>query len=282
MQRLRCIVLIVRHIWKSAAALECIDRDRGRAVEDRGRLALREEAAQAAVRERDEFLSIASHELRTPIAALQLTLQALERRLGGDESATLRHDGTARAVEGSLRQVARLTRLVEQLLDLSRIKAGRLKLEPERVNLVEVVRQAVEPLQGVLAQAGCSLSLRVEREILGRWDALRIEQVVTNLVSNALKYGANAPVELSAQRRGDTAVIAVRDHGIGIAPENAARIFERFERAVSSRDYAGVGIGLFIARQIVEAHGGSIRVESALGVGSTFVVELPIEHVWAR
>ncbi|WP_437869626.1 sensor histidine kinase [Sorangium sp. So ce363] len=273
-----CIVLIVRHIWKSAAALECIDRDRGRAVEDRGRLALREEAAQAAVRERDEFLSIASHELRTPIAALQLTLQALERRLGGDEPATLRHDPTARAVEGSLRQVARLTRLVDQLLDLSRIKAGRLELEPERVNLVEVVRQAVEPLRGVLMQAGCSLRLHVEREILGCWDALRIEQVVTNLVSNALKYGANAPVELSAQRRGDTAVIAVRDHGIGIAPENTARIFERFERAVSSRDYAGVGIGLFIARQIVEAHGGSIRVESALGMGSTFVVELPIEH----
>jgi signal transduction histidine kinase len=142
-----------------------------------------------------------------------------------------------------------------------------------------VVRQAVEPLRVVLAQAGCSLSLRVEREILGRWDALRIEQVVTNLVANALKYGANAPVEISVQRRGDTAVIAVRDHGIGIAPENTARIFERFERAVSSRDYAGVGIGLFVARQIVEAHGGSIRVESALAMGSTFVVELPIEHV---
>ena len=106
-------------------------------------------------------------------------------------------------MEGSLRQVARLTRLVEQLLNLCRAsRRERLKLEPERVNLVEVVRQAVEPLQGVLAQAGCSLSLRVEREILGRWDALRIEQVVTNLVSNALKYGANAPVELSAQRRG--------------------------------------------------------------------------------
>lgn len=274
-----CVVLIVRHIWKSAAALECIDRARGRAVEDRGRLALREEAAQAAVRERDEFLSIASHELRTPIAALQLTLQALQRKPGGGEPATLQNDRTARAVEGSLRQVARLTRLVDQLLDLSRIKAGRLELEPERVNLAEVVRQAVEPLQAVLAQAGCSLSLRGEREILGRWDALRIEQVVTNLVSNALKYGANAPVEISVQRRGDAAVIAVRDHGIGIAPENTARIFERFERAVSSRDYAGVGIGLFVARQIVEAHGGSIRVESALGTGSTFFVELPIEHV---
>lgn len=273
------IVFIVRHIWQSAAALECVDRDRGRAVEDRGRLALREEAARAAVRERDEFLSIASHELRTPIAALQLTLQALQRKLGGGESAALLHERTVRAVDGSLLQVARLTRLVDQLLDLSRIKAGRLALEPERVNLVEVVRQAVEPLRVVLEQAGCSLSLRVEREILGRWDALRIEQVVTNLVSNALKYGANAPVEISVQRRRDMAVIAVRDQGIGIAPENRARIFERFERAVSSRDYAGMGIGLFVARQIVEAHGGSIRVESALGMGSTFVVELPIKRV---
>jgi len=175
----------------------------------------------------------------------------------------------------SERQVERLTALINSLLDISRITAGRLDLDLEPVDFAAVVRDAAARFREDLARAGCSLEIQTDGPCVGEWDKVRLEQVVTNLLSNAAKYGSSRPVEVTVSGDGPTAVLSIRDHGIGIPPEHRSRIFERFERAVSDRHYGGLGLGLWIVRQIVEALGGSIRVESETGEGSTFTVLLP-------
>jgi signal transduction histidine kinase len=160
---------------------------------------------------------------------------------------------------------------------VSRIRAGRLALKHETVDFAALLQEVVNRAEADAAGAGCQLVLRAESPVIGRWDRLRLEQVVTNLLSNALKYGAAHPVELSVFQDGSNARLTVRDHGIGIAPEHQARIFQRFERAVSERHYGGFGLGLWIVRQIVESLGGDIRVESLPGQGATFTVSLPVE-----
>jgi PAS domain S-box-containing protein len=230
--------------------------------------------AREAVRARDEFLSIASHELKTPLTTLQLQIQGLARKLksSGEEPAL---QGLAARVATSERQIERLTALINNLLDISRITAGRLDLDLEPVDLAAVAREAAARLREDLARAGCVLELRAEGECLGQWDRLRLEQVVTNLLSNAAKYGAGRPIEIEVDGGEATARFSIRDHGIGIPAEHQARIFDRFERAVSDRHYGGLGLGLWIVRQIVDAFGGTIRVESKAGAGSTFTVLLP-------
>jgi PAS domain S-box-containing protein len=230
--------------------------------------------AREAVRARDEFLSIASHELKTPLTTLQLQIQGLARKLKSSvEEPALQ--GLAARVATSERQVERLTALINNLLDISRITAGRLDLDLEPVDLAAVAREAAARFREDLARAGCVLELRAEGECVGQWDRLRLEQVVTNLLSNATKYGAGRPIEIEVDGGEATARFSIRDHGIGIPAEHQARIFERFERAVSDRHYGGLGLGLWIVRQIVDAFGGTIRVESRAGAGSTFTVLLP-------
>jgi signal transduction histidine kinase len=230
--------------------------------------------AQEAVRARDEFLSIASHELKTPLTTLQLQIQGLARKLksSGDQPAL---QGLVARVATSERQVERLTALINNLLDISRITAGRLDLDLEPVDLAAVAREAAARFREDLARAGCVLELRADGECVGQWDRLRLEQVVTNLLSNAAKYGAGRPIEIEVDGGDATARFSIRDHGIGIPAEHQARIFERFERAVSDRHYGGLGLGLWIVRQIVDAFGGTIQVESQAGAGSTFTVLLP-------
>jgi signal transduction histidine kinase len=230
--------------------------------------------AREAVRARDEFLSIASHELKTPLTTLQLQIQGLARKLKSfpEEPA---FQGLAARVGTSERQVDRLTALINNLLDISRITAGRLDLDLEPVDLAAVVREAAARFRDDLARAGCVLELRADGECRGEWDRLRLEQVVMNLLSNAAKYGAGRPIEISVDGGETTARFFIRDHGIGIPAEHQARIFERFERAVSDRHYGGLGLGLWIVRQIVDAFGGTIEVESKAGEGSTFTVLLP-------
>ena len=230
--------------------------------------------AREAVRARDEFLSIASHELKTPLTTLQLQVQGLARKLKSSvEKPALQ--GLAARVATSERQVERLTALINNLLDISRITAGRLDLDLEPVDLAAVAKEAAARFGEDLARAGCVLELRAEGECVGQWDRLRLEQVVTNLLSNAAKYGAGRPIEIEVDGGEATARFSIRDHGIGIPAEHQARIFERFERAVSDRHYGGLGLGLWIVRQIVDALGGTIRVESRAGAGSTFTVLLP-------
>ncbi len=231
--------------------------------------------ARDAVRVRDDFLSIAGHELKTPLAAIQLHLQGLLRLAA--RGALPDGKRLTDRLEKAVSQGDRLEQLVGELLDVSRITAGRLKLDRERCDLGAVAREVVERFADELALAGCALALSCDGEVVGCWDRLRLDQVVTNLLSNAIKYGRGKPIDLEVARDGERARLTVRDRGIGIDPGHHARIFGRFERAVSERHYGGFGLGLWIVRQIVENHGGSIALESAPGQGARFTVELPLE-----
>jgi PAS domain S-box-containing protein len=245
--------------------------ERVEAEHERVRLARAEEATRA----RDQFLAIASHELRTPITALGLQAEAL-LRLGRRNPEAPIAAFTPR-LETLKRQGSRLTHLVQALLDVTQLTAGRLALHRQPVDLAAVVREAMERWRDVLARAGCALDLRVGASLPGRWDRMRLEQVIDNLVANAVKFGAGRPVEVSAGTDGEHVRLEVRDHGIGISPEDQRRIFERFERAVPHTHYGGFGLGLWIVRNIVQAHGGVIRVSSEPGQGSRFEVTLPAQ-----
>jgi signal transduction histidine kinase len=227
--------------------------------------------AREAIRTRDEFMSIASHELRTPLNVMLLQTDGLLRQAKKEQDHRL-----APPLERIKRQVNRLGALVESLLDVSRITAGRLALELADVELGGVVAEVVARLRDDAARSGATIEVVSNGEIVGRWDRLRIDQIVTNLLSNAIKYGGGKPIEVESGITGDRAWLEVTDHGIGISSENQARIFERFERAVSSKHYGGFGLGLWIVRQIVQAHGGDISIKSRVGEGSSFLAELPL------
>jgi len=227
-----------------------------------------------AIRARDEFLSVASHELRTPLSALQLQIQTLQatRRL---PRAVLSPEQMQPKLEMAQRQVARLTRLVGELMDVSRITAGRLRLQCEDIDLAAVVRDVVDRLGEEARRSNSSVTVHTAAPVVGMWDRIRLEQVVTNLLTNAIKFGEGKPIDIVVEERGPLGRLVVVDHGIGIAVEDVERIFQRYEQAISSRAFGGLGLGLYIARQIIDAHGGSIWVESQPGAGSTFTVDLP-------
>ncbi|WP_437994781.1 AAA family ATPase [Sorangium sp. So ce185] len=230
-------------------------------------------AAQEAVRVRDEFLTVATHELNTPMTSLTLTLEAMDRALRSGGPWDPRAMG--RQVDRALRQAKRLTRLHNELLDVSRSQVDRLSLHVAEVDLVAVVRDVLARLTLELSRAGCSVSLRDCGRIVGRWDRARVEQIVTSLLTNAMKFGAGKPVEIVVSEEAGTARLSVKDQGIGVDPARQEQIFERFGRAVSDRHYGGLGLGLYMSRRIADAHGGSIRVRSAPGAGATFLLELP-------
>jgi signal transduction histidine kinase len=230
--------------------------------------------AHEAVAVRDEFMAVAAHELRTPLATLTLRLQGLMgllRREGGD----------GRVVEklGIVsRQVTRLTELVESVLEVGRADTGRLELRRERVDLSGLVEEVVVRFMGEAARSGSELRLKgVERGVTGWLDPARVEQALIGLLVNAVKFGAGHPVEVELRQLDGRARLTVTDRGIGIPPEARERIFGRFERAVSKDQYGGLGLGLFLTRQIAEAHGGTVRVGSEAGTGATFELELPVE-----
>jgi PAS domain S-box-containing protein len=237
--------------------------------------------AQAAVAARDEFLSIASHELRTPLTALRLALENMRRVASREAIEQLPRTYVERVLTTAERQGQRLEKLVTGLLDVSRIHMGRLDLDMEEVELGASVREALGAVEDEAAQAGSEIQVHGD-PVRGFWDRLRISQVVTNLLANAVKYGGGKNVEVEYGPRGeDAAFLVVRDHGIGIDPSDQPQIFERFERAVSSRNYGGLGLGLYIVKRIVEAHGGAISVESKAGEGATFRVDLPLRPALA-
>jgi two-component system, LuxR family, sensor kinase FixL len=254
-----------------AAVRDASERKR---IEERARLYRK---AQAEVRERDEFLSIASHELRTPVTALQLQLQLLQRAAQRSiEQLPPMLDDKIEALE---RQTRRISILVNALLDVSRMRLGRLELRYELLDLVDLCRETVNHLRDELERSGSALEVDLRGPAIGRFDRMRIEQVLTNLLVNAAKFGEGKPITVRVDANPIHARITVVDRGIGIPREEQERVFHRFERAVPSEHFGGLGLGLYIAHQIVAAHGGEIRVESEPGVGSTFTVVVPRQPV---
>jgi signal transduction histidine kinase len=232
-------------------------------------------SAEDAVRARDEFLAVASHELKTPLTPLWVSIQTLQRLASRGQLAKLPEQRLGDALRGADGQIRRLVGLVDDLLDISRITSRRLKLKLEPVPLAATVREVVERHRSELAQSGCAVAWGAMDEAIGRWDRIRIEQVLTNLLTNAMKY-APGPIDIAIASDGAVARLSVRDHGAGIAQEDQDRIFLPFERAVSYLNATGFGLGLYIVRQIVDAHGGAVRLTSAPGAGTTFVIELPL------
>jgi len=241
--------------------------ERKRDEQERQRLL---EATQQALASREEFLWVASHELRTPITIVSLQLHQLRRSIDRGDSA----DRLTASAEAALAHVERLSALVQRLLDASQLDGG-LRLDYADVELSELVGQAIERVRSQTDAVGIAISSAVP-VTHGRWDAVRLEQVLINLLSNALKYGRRQPIDVAARVDGDVVHVEVRDRGIGLAASEIERIFRKFERAVPAAHYGGLGLGLFISRQIVEAHRGWIEVESAPGRGSTFRVTVPL------
>jgi signal transduction histidine kinase len=230
--------------------------------------------AQEALHARDDFLTSAAHEFRTPLTTLRLHVQSIAR--SAHRSVEV---GDAARLATKLdvvdAQVERMSALVDRLLDVSVLAARRLPLVLEQLDLAALAREVAVGFDSELQQAGCRLTLDLQGPSLGTWDRARLDQLLTNLLSNALKYGRGKPVEISVGGTDRMARLVVRDHGIGIEQHDHARIFGRFERGVSSSNFAGFGVGLWIARTVVEALGGTIEVESKVGHGATFTVLLP-------
>ena len=237
----------------------------------------------SAIKARDEFLSIASHELKTPLTSLMMQVQLRQRALTTGDAPAFSPEALARMAASDVRQVDRLTRLVDDILDVSRISSGRLTLElGDLVDLTAAVGDVLERSAPVLAAAGCEVAFDAPpAPIVGRWDRARLEQVVLNLLTNAIKYGRGRPIRCSVAATTQRASFMIHDEGVGIAPLDQERIFQIFERAISANEVSGLGLGLYIARRLVEAHGGSIRVTSRVGEGATFTVELPLESAAA-
>jgi hypothetical protein len=229
--------------------------------------------AREAIRLRDEFLSIASHELKTPITTLQLQLQSVHERIAQMDQRV------ASKVERAARSSEQLAQLVDSLLDVSRIATGRFELRLEPFDLAEGVRDVTERFRDAAVKAGCEFSVKLEGSILGTWDRLRIEQVLTNLLANAIKYAARCPVEVLLTRDNEAAILEVRDKGPGVPEEALPRIFNRFERAASIQHYGGLGLGLYVVREIVRAHHGTVTARNLPDGGACFTVRLPIALV---
>jgi len=231
---------------------------------------------EAAVHARDEFLSIAAHELRNPVNAVQLQLVGILRAFQRLSSGTdeMGSEGLRDRVAQAHAQVGRLIRLLDNLLDVSRIRGGSIALELEDVDLKEVVENVITQFLGEALPG--QMTFNAHHPVVGRWDRLRLEQVVSNVLSNAIKYGEGRPILMSLDSDDRAARLFVQDHGIGIAPEQQERLFARFERGVSRRQYGGFGLGLWITRQLVDAMGGEVTVASRAGQGATFSIVLPI------
>ncbi len=226
---------------------------------------------------REEFMSIAGHELKTPITALKLRLQLRLKRLLDLSKKTdaFSADKLEVMFDSDIQQVNRLTELIEKILDITRVNSGKLNLKMENFNIGELVEEVVERHAEQLKMAGGLISVNIQDSINGYWDKVRIDQVITNLLSNAIKYGAGKSIAITVSRKLDLVFVAVKDNGLGIKHDDLKRIFKRFERA-SNSDISGFGLGLYIVTQIIEAHKGSVRVESMIGNGSQFTLSLPI------
>jgi len=232
-----------------------------------------ERVAERALQTRDEFLSITSHDIRGLLHALRLTLDVQLLRA---QERNFDRDNMVKTIRRSVADVQQMSRLVEDLLDRSQLQAGKLHLELKELDLVAVLQDTINRIRGEAEAAGCPIVLDAPAPVRGRFDPIRVDQVVTNLLSNAIKYGAGKPIRVSVRTAEPAARIAVTDEGPGIPKGDHERIFQRFERAAASERAGSYGLGLWIVRELVRLHGGTVAVDSEPGKGATFVVTLPL------
>ncbi|WP_236178549.1 MULTISPECIES: hybrid sensor histidine kinase/response regulator [Pseudomonas] len=233
---------------------------------------------EQAVRMRDDFMSIVAHEVRTPLNGLILETQLRKMHLARDNAAAFTLDKMHAMVDRDERQIKSLIRLIEDMLDVSRIRTGKLSIRPNRFDLVQLVGTLLQNFAPQIEAAETTVSFEADSPVEGCWDEFRIEQVISNLLTNALRYGGRSPIQVRVYRQGNQARVEVQDRGIGISEENQKRIFQQFERVSAKTVVAGLGLGLFISEQIVAAHGGSIVVESKINEGALFRVCLPLQE----
>ena len=224
--------------------------------------------AQKAVQVRDNFISIASHELKTPITSLKMQIQLAQRRIKANDDIVV--------WQRSLVQVDRLTSLIDALLDVSRISAGKLYLNPIKFDLYETLKTVLTRFEVMLEQSKCTIEVSGDRSVWMWGDPCRLEQVIVNLLSNAIKYAPGKPIQVLLIQKSESVELSIRDRGIGIPPEKHEYIFDRFERCENRHNISGLGLGLYIVREFVEAHEGTVRVVSNPEDGTTFVVDLPL------
>jgi signal transduction histidine kinase len=229
-----------------------------------------------ALQMRDEFMSMVVHELRTPLSVLAMEVRVRQHQLAADNATFFAGENLAKMFERDQRQVRSLTRLIDDMLDVSQIQHGKLSIRRGRCDLATMLRRVVAETQGQRSDVQIELRIDDGCEAVGEWDEFRLEQVVVNLLTNALRYGAGKPVAVTLALLPGAAAIRVSDQGVGIAPEDRERVFEQFVRVGDRKRIPGLGLGLYITRQLVEAHGGTISVDSTLGLGSTFTVALPM------
>jgi PAS domain S-box-containing protein len=231
----------------------------------------------SAVRARDEFLSMASHELNTPLTALKLKSQMRQKILEKQGTNYFNEKMLGQMFKDDEVHVNRLTRLVDDMMDITRLGSSKLSVRKETINLCDHVEGIAKRYKPQLQEARCEFTLNSACEINGSWDPYRVEQIVTNLLTNAMKYGQGKPVIVNVSSNAQEAVISVQDFGKGIASEDQERVFQQFERAGEISEISGLGLGLYIVKKIVELHNGNITLVSELGKGSTFTVKLPLE-----
>lgn len=234
---------------------------------------------QKEIKSRDEFLSIASHELKTPLSAMLLQIQTALYNIRTVSLANFSVEKLLKMLQGTEQQSKRLSKMINDLLNVSLIRTGRLELEKEPADLGQLVKDVADRFSEKAEREGCPIYVEANENVRGDFDKLRIEQAVTNLISNAIKYGDREPIEINVKKNGTIGIITVSDHGIGIPKDRQERIFERFERAVSNHNYKGLGVGLYITQHIVKTHNGKISLKSKPNAGSTFTIELPILEV---
>lgn len=229
-----------------------------------------------AIRTRDDFISIVSHELRTPLNAFRLEFYTRRHYLENGKMEEFTAEKIARMIDFDDRQLDRLLRLINDTLDVSRIRTGQLSIRPSRVSLNELVDKLLTQFSPQLEQAQCSIRVNCHTPIVGYWDEFRIEQAAINILLNAMRHGAGKPIEIEAEAVPFGARLSIRDYGDGITPDNQDRIFQQFERAGENKRSKGLGLGLFITEQIINAHNGRLYVCSTPGEGSMFTMILPV------